>query len=610
MKRIISFALCVIAAAVAFSSCEKGPTPDGAVGITSISITKALNSAIAADINGTIDEGAKTVTFIVPEGTSLSSVIPTVAATANDAVKIGSTVVESGKTTVSITDGTKIEVNDEVSVLSATYTVIVKDNDGVAELVSVAIEAASNEGLITKDVVAAEIADQMILRVPAAAFQKELTIKVVAGKNDVIKINDEACENGTAKVNTLFPIDIKVTDAVANVSKDYVVKVGKILGTQIKFVSSFALPDSKMDGSFSFDVNPVTGEPCFSFLATPTGGVKTLYVAKWNGSAFEVVGGAGVTNTTAAAAPILFKVNADGTPFVMFKSGDGVKNLISMKKFDGAAWSFVGAAGFSETFTTSFGEPDLAFDNGNPFFVYTGNDKNSAGYRNAILAAFNGSEWKNTPTPFNGLPVYGWNPEQASWGMFYTAQVATKGNVSYIVTSSNWSGYYVYKMENGALSNIIADFKPEGEQYGIPTSLDAVAGPDGNIYVLAASSAASQYNLYRIDEAAGKFVQIANTIQGSAGGLGSVAEGMAFGINPATGDIVGIFENADGIPTFSFINNNGVWEDFVPFAEDKYKNFPQIRFSPAGDGYAAFTDNTNKNVQLYKIEYEEDILPE
>ena len=125
MKRILTFfsvALIVVAGTV---SCNNDPKADGLAQIKSFSLQSSLNSTLSSDVTGVIDETARTISLVLPEGSG-SSFIPTFTVTDDDVVKAGSTVVTSGVTSISVTDGAQLSVNDEVSELNVTYTLSVK----------------------------------------------------------------------------------------------------------------------------------------------------------------------------------------------------------------------------------------------------------------------------------------------------------------------------------------------------------------------------------------------------------------------------------------------------------------------------------------------------
>ena len=239
MKKLISILACTLAAISVLVSCQTKETPDGKCELTSFSLTHSLNSTLPADIVGVIDAAKKNIVLVVPTSVTTTSFIPTFTATQYDVVKIGGTEVTSGQTSVKITDGTKVSLSDLVSSLTAEYTITILANDEAAELVSVSFKAADNS-LLDADVAPEAIAPEMLVRVPGDAFRKELTLTVSAGSGDAISVNNTVVESGSSiKVDTSFPIDITVSDAIAGKSVDYVLKVGKILEVVVKKLGSY-----------------------------------------------------------------------------------------------------------------------------------------------------------------------------------------------------------------------------------------------------------------------------------------------------------------------------------------------------------------------------------
>ena len=244
MKRIFVFLMSAIAIVATLSSCNQEYVPDGTAELQSIKLTSSLNPSLDSDIVGAIDAEAKTITFVIPESVSETSFIPTFTVTTDDIFKASGTIIESGVTPMEITDGAKVYISDEKSSLLVTYTLIVVPNDFTAELLGVTIAAEDNSGLITEDITA-EVSEEMITRVPAAAFRQELTIRLTATSNDKIKVNGSEISDGKAlNVDTAFPVDITVTDEIAGKSAKYVLKVGKILSNVCELVAprSFKRP--------------------------------------------------------------------------------------------------------------------------------------------------------------------------------------------------------------------------------------------------------------------------------------------------------------------------------------------------------------------------------
>ena len=124
--------------------------------------------------------------------------------------------------------------------------------------------------------------------------------------------------------------------------------------------------------------------------------------------------------------------------------------------------------------------------------------------------------------------------------------------------------------------------------------------------------------LYKLDEAGKTLTPYADILSVTAGSYGSVTEQMSFGINPASGQIVGVLENAEGLPQFSFIGSNLRWEAFTLMGEaNTVKTEYCIDFAADGTGYISYISQfkdadsqTHNVIQLYKIGLEDDILPE
>ena len=93
-----------------------------------------------------------------------------------------------------------------------------------AVLKSFSFNIADNSTL-DKDYAAAEIAEEMIIRIPEGGKGKTLVATLTAGENDQIKVNDKAVVDGKASVDCTYPIDIADTNSKSVVSASYVVKV-------------------------------------------------------------------------------------------------------------------------------------------------------------------------------------------------------------------------------------------------------------------------------------------------------------------------------------------------------------------------------------------------
>lgn len=496
-----------------------------------------------------------------------------------------------------------------------------------AVLQSFSFNVADNSTL-DKDYAAAEIAEEMIIRIPEGGKGKTLVATLTAGENDQIKVNDKAVVDGKASVDCTYPIDIVVTNSKSGLSASYVVKVGKILGTVARKIGEYYEPDAElgMGTELSMAVSPVDGMPYLAYLRKATvDGTTEKYnnvsVVKWNGSSFDAVGKLGLADNSsrAVASPIVITFDKDNAPNVLYKGGQ-VANLMSVQKFSGSAWEMVGSSeGITTKFTVAYGIPQFYK---NPStkelgFFYTNNvGKTDPNYRNHTNIEFNGSEWVNTYSVLPGLPTYA--AKGGVDGMFYRAAATNTKDAAWVAVSVNEYGYYIYKNTGSGWEIVVEGFCPEGETFGIPTNLGIKADKDDNIYVLAASSKEAKMQLYKLDEAGKTLTPYADILSVTAGSYGSVTEQMSFGINPVSGQIVGVLENAEGLPQFSFIGSNLRWEAFTLMGEaNTVKTEYCIDFAADGTGYISYISQfkdadsqTHNVIQLYKIGLEDDILPE
>lgn len=485
------------------------------------------------------------------------------------------------------------------------------------ELKSFAFLQADNEGL-TADYAAEAIEEMMIVRVPEVA--PELVATVTAAEGDEVLVNGEPlADDGKVTVDTSKPIDIVVTHTASQLATAYTVKVGKILLTKYNLIGEIEEPS--MGLSYILKVNPKTNEPYIAYICTPTDKKKNVFVAKWTGSAFETVGGpiAPADETSVAVSSLeAFDFDPAGNPIILHKAGD-VANLLSCRKFVNGKWELVGKAGFSDKFSTSYGSPEFYYVNGNPAFFVQGNAaKTDPDYKNITSYAFNGSEWVKTTgsTALPNHPTY--DAAAGNAGLFYRGATACANGKWYIITSCNLHGYNLYEVAaDGTKTQVVSEFKPEGEDYGIPTALHMVAGANGKLYVLAGSSKASKYIIYSYDEAAKTLKPYSAEFVGTAGSLGSISEYLTFEID-ANGKFWAAMAKTQDDPTFiGGLDENRRWEDWMPTdAHTNYHGDAQIAIAPNGEKYLAFvyrdtaSDPKNNVVCLLQYGLEADILPE
>lgn len=617
MKRSILFLVSALAAAAALTSCQEEYVPDGVVGFDSITLTSALNSSLSADVNGVIE--GKTITFAIPESVTATSFIPTFKVTTDDILTVGGKTVESGVTSVEITNGKQFKLEDDKSGLSETYTIAVVGDDEKAELLSVTIAAADNASLLNEDVTA-EIADQMVVRVPGTAFRQELTLTLAASSNDVITVNKQATTDGKAiNVDTAFPIDIEVTDNVNGKSASYVLKVGKIL--EMVATSAGTYTNSDVQPNLAMAMDDKNGVPYLVINENSTvDGVTTkdlMTVLKSDGNALSVVGEAKFSGCQTAYNVIDVY---DGTPYVFFQdyqdNSTSKKYQHSVMAFKGASWEYVGKRGFSERSTMLYGKYPFALGfepvSGNIITVCTSNAANTNGVakRGASVSVYNGSSW-SANMPINGR----------SQVMAYTPRLCRTSDAAYLlVCNQTEKSFSLYKYASGSWSTVIADFWPKSAEGANQTEIGTTflamkANAKNEVYAAMADNTSGDWilSIYTLDEANKTFKKFGNSIPGASFGDTGCVFDIAF---DADGNPVVAYkaneENAH-IKVVSVDPETKDWTaafDFGEVANDYYLGIGNTKDGLIYVAYSVQDESKVNTIKVFKYMKEEDILPE
>lgn len=615
MKRILAFVSITLTLVAGTVSCNNDPKADGVAQITSFSLQSSLNSNLSSNVDGVIDEQAKTISLVLPEGSG-SSFIPTFTVTDDDVVKAGATVVTSGVTSISVTDGAKLSVTDEVSELNVAYTLSVKENDGAAELKSVSFLKADNS-VLTADVTPEAIASEMVVRVPSAAFKQELTLTVEAGLNDIVKVNGKETSDGKIKVDTSFPIDITVTDEVAKTTASYTLKVGKVLEYVVTKVGTIT-DGTKIFGNIALAINPKDGKPWIAYSKEIEGDkIDRVAVQKFDGTSFSYVGESYITpnpDSKDAKDPTL-AFSADGTAYLKYYGGEA-SSRNTIWKF-GSSWEVVGKASVNSVNASStYDAPLYIQSNGHPAFFFTGNTKKSTdSYRTIVAEYFDGSEWVEKVAAASGIaPKYG-EPTSKD-GMFYAAVYTEHKGKTYMLATFNQWGYCLYEVgDKCALTPVVYDYKPSSSEYGLPGN-HSIASNGENLFVFAADKSAGKMQVYKVDTPAKTLSEYGEGLAVNIASNGGITEDASFSVSQE-GLMVVATSDKDNNTSFKFMNSNLQWEDFT--VSEKPRSIAsagkyRIAFDANGNGYIAYPGETGDtktgNIEVYKVALEADILPE
>lgn len=480
-----------------------------------------------------------------------------------------------------------------------------ENSQASAELVSFGFYLEDNADLIDKDYIASSLSQETVIRIPDGGSGKTLVARLEVGENDEALVNGESPVDGKISVDATYPIDVVVTDSESGLSSAYVIKVGKILGAEMVYVATYAESGADMYGYYQMKVNQTDGLPYIVYLSAADGQENRASVVKWNGSAFEPVGALGFTGTNADSRvryPVLCFDN-NGNPYVACRNDDNPDGEVSVYKYSGS-WTSLGYT--DEECSLSY-EP-LIFTNptnNNPVVCYQGNN---AYKRNAIYSIYDGAAMSPvailSPNPF----VQG-----TTTGVFSRARSVTVGDTVYMLCVFSNGGYWVYKFENNSFTPVIQNYHTENVHI---ICIAFKADAQGNLYAMFAdNSAGGNYiiQLYKVDLENGTFVPVANQIT-------SITESQRrchfdFAINPVSGQIVAAYRGNNAVVEdngiyFGYIEENtGLWSDFIKVDDTETSDEPfSVNYALDGTGYA--TVATDAGIKLYKIQTEEDVLPE
>lgn len=604
MKRFFSI-ISAVAMILAIASCTPKPVPDGKAALQSISFQKAANSSLSADIKGTIE--GNTVSFTLPVAVVGTKLVPTFTATEHDVVKIGGVVAESGVTACTIEDGTKIVVSDEVSALETTYTIAVTEDDGVAELLSLTLLKSDK---LPEDIAVDQIAEQMLVRVPASAFQQTLTLKATAGKNDIIKINGEVAKDGTASVDTKFPIDIQVVDNGAGKSVSYVLKVGKILESVWTLAGTYT--NDKVDAYVALAVDAAADVPYMAISETDYGTDGKAVTKnrpttlKYADGAISVVGQSQYLETAVTYSCIDVM---NGVPYVSFvDAGAATKNRVSCVAYKDGNWDFVGERGFGFKITgLSYYRIDMILNPANkqPMVALTSNEAGTGiAKRDLAVSAFNGSAWDANK------PVTG-----RTQNYCYNEKFARSADAVYLLAANQTEKTFsLYQYKDGAWSVLVADLTIAGTSDICTYFADLSCDSKGNVYAAIGDNSSGNYvcQLYKYDGTA--LVKAGNPVPNAYFDDTKCQWSLTFDKddNPV---LAYINVPAEGQPRTAKVvaidPETKNWGEATDFGEAT-ETYISAGRADNGNLYVAYSTTSNKinTIVLRKFSLEKDVIPE
>lgn len=191
------------------------------------------------------------------------------------------------------------------------------------------------------------------------------------------------------------------------------------------------------DGALDINLNQNTG---YTALATDSSGNPVIvweesdgtsvniYVKKWNGDAWDLIGDTFVdANENQNALHPAVAIGSDGNPVVSWDETDGTSTNIYVKKWNGTAWESVGNNFLDINENKNSGHPSVSIDNqGNPLVSWFEQDDTTD---SVYVKRWNGTSW--TQLGNYSLDIY-----QNQHGRF-PAMATDSTNNTYVVWSES-----------------------------------------------------------------------------------------------------------------------------------------------------------------------------
>lgn len=431
---------------------------------------------------------------------------------------------------------------------------------------------------------------------PAGTDLTALVARFTVNEGNTVTVDGVAQTSGVTKNDFTDPVDYMVRGA-NNVR--YTITV-----TELSAVSSSWSEVAVYDGTEVYSdacmkVNPKDGMPYIAFKIRKDDNYK-MSVLKYDGTSWQQVGQeafSGEVNGSHYA----FDIAPDGTPYVAFGDQDAtsLKGALSVMKFDGTQWQYVGEQGLFSVQAQYVGIAALQ----NALAVVLQNNSKSADIPQRALgvATYDGTQWTTGESAL--LP---------SGQAMYTAKVGSNGQIATAISINRGKiddvnyGHNIFKYENGQWEALLTNFlEPGATQTSIAIgSFGTTVAPDGTIYAWTGDDVPQtkvyQVRLKRYDAAAKTW----NTVTGNTLPIGHdngfeshISLDIAIAPNGMPFVAYNNYKAQKKLYAMNLDANTNQWTPSVQLAEDAAD--VNISFAADGTGYITYTDGAN-HIHLLK----------
>lgn len=480
-----------------------------------------------------------------------------------------------------------------------------------AQLLSFGFYQADNAGLsqdyvATVPAVAAGVTTYDIeIAMPASVDLTALVARFTVNEGNTVTVDGVAQTSGVTKNDFTDPVDYTVRNSTGANNLRYTITVVEASGkawTEMAVLNPATLTgNAEFTGVYSGAVLAISPKGNVPYVAYGARGVDNkMSVAKFENGAWAQVGGA-LFSSVVNGSHFSFDVAPDGTPYVAYGDQDAasLKGALSVMKFDGSQWSYVGEQGFFKVQAQYIGM--AAFESGLAIDLVNNSKDGSIPRRSMGIATFDGSAWTTGESSL--LPS-----EQG----VYMTKMGGNGKVATLICVNRGAidgvnyGHNIFKFENGQWESLATNFlEPGATQTSIAQgSFGTTVALDGTVYAWTGDDVPNtgtyQVRLKKYD-AAGKTW---NTVTGNTlpiGHDGGFESHISLNIAIAP----------DGTPFVVYNNFNDQKKLYVMHLDPATAQWSasqllaegasdvNIAFDTAGTGYITYTDESNQ-IHLFK----------
>lgn len=481
-----------------------------------------------------------------------------------------------------------------------------------AKMLTFGFYQEDNADVLSKDYVAvipAAVAGQSAINIalPSVADKSSLVARFTINDGNTITVGGVAQVSQTTANDFTAPVDYIVTNSNGKQNIMYTVTVTKSTNmdwSEMAVLDAVQLTATNgVEGAYSgaaLAINPKDNNPYIAFGIR--GITNKLSVAKNVDGQWALVGQP-FFSSEVNGSHYAFDIAADGTPYVAFadqETTSTLKGSLSVMKFDGTNWGYVGDQGFFKVQTQYVG---LAAVGDNLAIDLVNNSSSGSIARRAMgVATYNGQTWT---TGESSLLASGQGVYYTKMGGNGKAAVLISVNRG-VVDNVNY-GHNIFKFENGQWTELTKNYLEENaSQTSIAAgSFGATIALDGTVYAWtgddADASGIYQVRLKKYDAANSVWKTVAGNVLplGQPAGFESHVE-------------VDVAIAPDGTPFVAFNNYKDEKKLYVMYLDQETNEWStpkllatgasdiRIKFARTGKGFISYTDATN-NIHVFQF---------